>query len=120
MPTSKTKVDIAPLLSIYCGEAATISGPDDNGDYTISIADDLLSQEQLDFAVAGAAKDILIDVNQASIMSKMKNAVSINKTYLDLTTPTNAQVMAQVKSLTRQMNSVIKILGKDLADTDGT
>jgi hypothetical protein len=120
MPTGKTKVDIARLLDTYLGPSASIEGPDQNGDYTITVTDDRVPQEQLDAAIAQAALDILNDNNEAALQSKMKDAVVANKAFLAIQTPTNAQVVAQVRSLTRQSTAIIKMLGHDLSDTDGT
>lgn len=42
--------------------------------------------------------------------SAIKTALSNNATFLALASPTNAQVLAQTKALTRQMNNVIRLL----------
>jgi hypothetical protein len=39
-----------------------------------------------------------------------KTAMTANATYIALVAPTNAQVVAQTKALTRQMNNVIRLL----------
>ena len=43
-----------------------------------------------------------------------------NATFLALAAPTNAQVLAQTKALTRQVNALIKLRVQDLADLSGT
>jgi hypothetical protein len=47
-------------------------------------------------------------------------ALAANSEFLALTSPTNAQSVAQVKALTRQVNALIRILIDALDTTDGT
>ena len=58
--------------------------------------------------------------NESDLTAKAQAAVSGNNTYLGLTSPTNAQVAAQVKALTRQSNALIKLEVRDFLTTDGT
>ena len=46
----------------------------------------------------------------ATIRAAATNALATNATFLGLATPTNAQVLAQVQALTRQMDGVIRLL----------
>jgi hypothetical protein len=39
-----------------------------------------------------------------------KTAMTVNAAFLALVAPTNVQVVAQTKALTRQMNNVIRLL----------
>jgi hypothetical protein len=52
------------------------------------------------------------------LRDKAAKALLANRTFLDLPAPTNAQTLAQVKSLTRQMNGVIRLTIGDLSGTD--
>jgi hypothetical protein len=58
-----------------------------------------------------------IDANRAVILAQALTALTTNTNFLALTTPTNAQVLAQVQALTRQMDGVIRVVGGYL---DGT
>ena len=60
--------------------------------------------------------------NVSTLEGKARTAVGVNNTFLAIGTPTNAQTLAQVKSLTRQMSALIRLsLRGDLLDnTDGT
>lgn len=40
------------------------------------------------------------------------DALNANQTYLAITGPTNAQVVAQVRALTQQINGLVKILNR--------
>lgn len=48
--------------------------------------------------------------NETTIRDKATAALTDNKTFLALSSPTNAQVVAQVKALTRQNNALIRLL----------
>lgn len=60
--------------------------------------------------------------NAGSLEAKARAALTGNGTYLALAAPTNAQTVAQVKALTRQMTALIRLsLRGDLLDnTTGT
>lgn len=58
--------------------------------------------------------------NEADLMAKARNAITGNKNFLAIASPTNAQTVAQVKALTRQMNAMIRLEVRDLLDTSGT
>lgn len=54
------------------------------------------------------------------LIDQAQGAIDANKTFLALQSPTNAQVLAQVKALTQQMNKLIPattrlVIGKNLA-----
>lgn len=50
-----------------------------------------------------------------TLRDQARNAYTNNRTYIGLASPTNAQVAAQVKDLTRQVNALIKlIVARDL------
>jgi len=59
--------------------------------------------------------------NKQQLVTKAAAAITANKTFLALASPTNAQVVAQVQRLTRQMDALIRILVTgdftDISDT---
>jgi hypothetical protein len=55
--------------------------------------------------------------NAATIRTQAANALAANRTFIALTAPTNAQVVAQTKALSRQMNALIRLA---LGNLDGT
>ena len=61
-----------------------------------------------------------ITTNEADLIARAKTALTANAAFLALTTPTTAQAVAQVKALTRQVNALIRLVGRDLLSTDGT
>lgn len=69
-----------------------------------------------------AAEDsaILVSTNTQDLHGKARQALTANATYLAISAPTAAQNTAQVKSLTRQVNALIKLQLRDLADVSGT
>lgn len=58
--------------------------------------------------------DVTAEVTSADIESKARSALASNVTYLGLGSPTNAQVAAQVRALTRQINGLIRLRFADL------
>lgn len=58
--------------------------------------------------------------NERTILTKMDQALTANATFLAIATPTNAQIAAQVKLLTREVNAIIKLTRNQLDDTTGT
>ena len=76
-------------------------------------------------AAENAEADVRVAVetavtNEKSLMEKAGAAIETNKTFLAITSPTNAQVVAQVKALTRQNNALIRLITKALGDVSGT
>ncbi|MBK7565020.1 MAG: hypothetical protein IPI21_12460 [Propionivibrio sp.] len=61
-----------------------------------------------------------IIANEADLIARAKTALTANAAFLARTTPTTAQAVAQVKALTRQVNALIRLVGRDLLSTDGT
>ena len=55
--------------------------------------------------------------NSATIRTQAETALANNRTYLQIASPTNAQVVAQVRALTQQNNGVIRLV---LGKLDGT
>ena len=56
--------------------------------------------------------------NRQTIEASARSALTANRTYVALASPTNAQNAAQVKALTRQINGVIRLLLNALDGTD--
>ena len=52
--------------------------------------------------------------NENTLYEQARTAIVGNKQFLALSSPTNAQTLAQVKALTRQMNGLIRIVAKEL------
>lgn len=66
-----------------------------------------------------ALKDLL--TTERDLLLKIKTAVTNNRTWLNRTSaPTNLQVVEHIDRLTRQMNAVMMLMGKDYRDAAGT
>ncbi len=61
-----------------------------------------------------------ITTNEADLIARAKTALTANAAFLAAKNPTTAQAVAQVKALTRQVNALIRLVGRDLLSTDGT
>lgn len=66
------------------------------------------TQENID--ADGRATDLTRATNLANLYQQAQGAFSTNTTFLGLSAPTNAQVVAQVQALTRQSSKVIHVL----------
>jgi hypothetical protein len=60
------------------------------------------------------------DDNRSTIRTKAMQALQANQNYLALTSPTNAQVAAQVKLLTREVSGLIRLVLDQVDTTEGT
>ena len=58
--------------------------------------------------------------NRDALYAKAVTALTTNANYLAITTPTAAQVAAQVKVLTQEVQALIRIVASQLSSTDGT
>lgn len=73
-----------------------------------------------------ASEQVVIDVTaqvvELGLHTKARNALTTNATFLALAAPTNAQTLAQVRALTRQMTALVRLLlrGDLLDDNAGT
>jgi hypothetical protein len=56
--------------------------------------------------------------NEDAIRTAARQALAVNRTFLDLASPTNAQTLAQVKHLTRVANGLLRIELADFASAD--
>jgi len=58
--------------------------------------------------------------NLATLAANSQTALQNNSAFLAIGSPSNAQVLAQVRALTRQMNALIRITTKSLQDISDT
>lgn len=63
------------------------------------------------------AADRAIQVNRMTLEEQAAQALAGNRAFLAIASPSNAQVLAQTKALTRQNNGIIRLL---LNLNDGT
>jgi hypothetical protein len=56
--------------------------------------------------------------NEDAIRKAARQALGVNRTFLDLASPTNAQTLAQVKHLTRVANGLLRIELADFTQAD--
>lgn len=59
-------------------------------------------------------------LNETELRSRAEQALAANLTYLGITSPTSAQVGAQVKRLTKQVNALIRLEIAALDDISDT
>jgi hypothetical protein len=60
------------------------------------------------------------ETNRRTLLDKGAQALASNATYLAIPSPTQAQAGAQVQSLTKQVNALIRLASSLLDTTDGT
>lgn len=60
------------------------------------------------------------ETNRLALLDKARNALTTNNAYLAVGSPTNAQNLAQIRALTREVNALIKLEVRDLLNTNGT
>ncbi len=63
---------------------------------------------------------VVDDANMLATLTKARNAIATNKTYIALASPSVAQTNAEVKALAQQVNALILFLGGDFSDVSGT
>lgn len=71
-----------------------------------------------------AADELLVDdtaaTNGDTLRSAIAAALTANRTFLGLASPSNAQTLAQVRALTRQVNALARLVAGLLDTTNGT
>jgi transcriptional accessory protein Tex/SPT6 len=87
-----------------------------DADGTQTLARPYTAEEQSDATERATASTQA--ANEATLLQKASAAVQGNRDFLALTAPTNAQVVAQVKALTRQNNALIRLIVRDFTGTD--
>ena len=63
---------------------------------------------------------VVANTTAATITTQATTAIGLNRTFLALVTPSNAEVVAQVRRLTRQNNGIIRLLVNRASLADGT
>lgn len=58
--------------------------------------------------------------NRDSLVSKARQALTVNDAYLALSDPTNSQNLAQIRAVTRECSALIRLLLGQLDSTAGT
>ena len=70
-------------------------------------------------ALTQAERDTLTATdNFNTIENRLRDALASNKAFLAIAAPTNAQVIAQVKSNTRQLSALIRKAAGDFRDVE--
>lgn len=112
--TTPKRIDLGQLSSELGGVGLNARGLADGRTVVTS---DEVGQSALDAAVAAhVAVDRL--GNEKTLRDSAAQALATNRTFLAITSPTNAQVSAQVKALTRQNNGIIRLLLQQFDGTD--
>lgn len=110
--TTSKAIDLAQLSGEMSGAALSMSTVGGSS----TIVGEAVTQAALDTAVT-AHVAINRDGNRATLQQQAQAALAANRTFVAIASPTNAQVAAQVKALTRQNNGIIRLL---LGQFDGT
>ena len=85
---------------------------------------DFLNEEERPYtAEENAAADAAeaaraVGANREVLTERARSALVSNREFLAVASPTNAQTLAQVRALTRQMNSALRLILGDLSGTD--
>ena len=72
----------------------------------------------LDGRLVGTMEVPVEEDNRQAIIAAARTALATNRTYVGLASPSNAQTVAQVKALSRQVNGLIRVLLGDFSGTD--
>ena len=115
--TTTWLVNLGQLAAELTTPPAPLSMDDDGTQRIIACHDATISQAQLQAAVDA---HVAIDEqgNRTALEQQAANALTGNRTFLAIASPTNAQIAAQAKALTRQSNGVIRLLLGKLDATD--
>lgn len=87
----------------------------DRGQLLVEFASDLTPAQALAVQVRMESSN----ANEETLRNQAINAAQDNRAFLNIVgTPTNAQILTQVRALTRQNNGIIRILLRRLDGTD--
>lgn len=114
--TTQKRIDLVQLAAELGGAELSIL-TDATGS---TVTSQTVSQSALESAVAAhVAPDlVLLAANEATIRDRATTALGTNTTFLGIASPTNAQIAAQVKALTRQNNGLIRLVLRRFDATD--
>lgn len=90
-------------------------GTNDSSVYVFHFDSDLTQSEQ-----DAVRLRLRTSANEEAIYGKALAALAVNSTFLGIASPTNAQTLAQVKRLTQECNSLIRIVLNLYDTTSGT
>lgn len=114
MSSVTTTAVISGAIETYIGPGAEVSGPDADGSYVVTCdMEESALRQIVDCLEATQA----IERQRRALANGARSAIADNRDYLALTAPTNAQSVAQVKALTRQMSNLIRLVVPELLDT---
>lgn len=90
---------------------------EDGAKWTVTCFDSAITRSHLQAAINA---HVAIDEqgNRATLEQRAATAMADNRTFLALTSPTNAQTLAQVKLLTRECQAIIRLMLGRLDSTD--
>lgn len=115
IPPQYAGIATAPCV-IVSGQGTTtvLTEPTTPGAVASALAP-ILSAEQ-----AAAATAATQAANRDALAAKAQQALTTNATFQAIASPSNAQIAAQVQSLTKQANGIIRLLLNALDSTTGT
>lgn len=95
-----------------------------NDDGTVTVTENGVATVHSNDAVTARVAAVLtaraVEENGTSLRDRARTALTSNATFLTLASPTNAQTLAQVRSLTRQVNALIRLEVGALDNVTGT
>jgi hypothetical protein len=110
-------------LAVEVGAALCAS----DSEVVVAHEDSPVTAQQLEAAIAAHVADpAWVDpsdtdaVNERTLRDRATQALQANADFLALASPTNAQTLAQVKTLTRECSALIRLLLRKLDTTAGT
>lgn len=92
---------------------STVTDPDGTTVRTITYSD---GSQSVQYTPAAGS----IAANQQALQSKAQAALTANANFLAIASPTQAQTLAQVQTLTKECNALVRLLLGLLDTTTGT